>query len=106
MSGAMTMSQELIAILQSLGGMQGAPGIGAMPQMAASVTQPGSPLMPAQGGQQFPWNASALAALGAAGMGLRAGQRQPMAAGSPNVTTRAPGGFQPVYNSLPGGRGR
>jgi hypothetical protein len=117
MNGTMTMSPEMLAMLQQalggMGGMQGTPGLGAMPDMAQYV-MPGGPQVagpPAPGGAapqgpQFPWNAAALAGLGAAGMGLRAGQRPagPMA-GTPSVAARAPGGFQPTYNRLPGGRG-
>lgn len=116
MNGAMTMSPELLAALQGLGGMQGTPGLGMMPDMAQMAMQPGGPLVagpPGQAapggvdpatGRPFPWNAAALAALGAAGMGLRAGQRPNQPASAPNVATRAPGGFQPVYARLPGMR--
>jgi hypothetical protein len=115
MSGTMTMSPELLAALQSLGGMGATPGLGAMPGMAHNMAMPGGPLVAGPPGPEgaatapgaFPWNATALAALGAAGMGLRAGQRPPgPMAGTPSVAARAPGGFQPTYNRLPGSGAR
>jgi hypothetical protein len=139
MSGQMDPGMWL-QIMQALGGMQGAPGLGMAPGMAAGAAQPGGPIaagppppggmpggmlptvapppldpqagamMPgvAQGGpkapgQGFPINAATLAALGAASAGLQAGRPGPAPmAGTPSVAARAPGGFSPVYNRLPG----
>lgn len=95
--------------LQALGDMGSTPGLGAMPGMAQQVAQPGGPMVAGpqtaqpQAGKPFPINASILAALGAGAAGLQAGRPGPAPmAGAPSVAARAPGGFNPVYNRLPG----
>jgi hypothetical protein len=112
------LSPEMLMQLQALGSLEGTPGLGMMPQMANYAAMPGGPMVagpPApQGGapaappsQPFPINAATMAALGAASMGMRAGQRPPAPnAGLGAIPARAPGGFQPTYNRLPGGGGR
>jgi hypothetical protein len=112
---------QMLMALQALGQMQGMPGLGAMPQMAQMASAPGGPLVAgppteaqapmvdpslggaAKGPAPFPINAAVLAALGAGAGGLQAGRRPPAPmAGTPSVAARAPGGFSPVYNRLPG----
>lgn len=112
-----TLSPEMLQWLAQLQGLQGVPGMVAPAGMsdavlASGIPQQAGPPLPADmvpqtadQGQRFPMNAALLAGLGAAGMGLRAGQRPPaIAAGTPSVPARAPGGFNPTYNRLPGGR--
>jgi hypothetical protein len=109
MSGMMDPGM-FMQILQALGGTSPVIGVSNPVTADPSVAQP-PPLDPqakivAQGGQKtggFPINAATLAALGAINAGLQAGRPGPAPmAGTPHVATRAPGGFSPVYNRLPG----
>lgn len=121
MQGApgMGMMPQMAQAAQMPGGplVAGPPGPGGIgPVTGGLPTQAPPPLDPqagaimgaAQGGpkapqQGFPINASVLAALGAASAGLQAGRPGPAPmAGTPQVAARAPGGFSPVYNRLPG----
>lgn len=117
MDGAMTFTPEMLAALQGLAQMPGAPGIGGMPDMAQFALQnsahaqgpgipgltPGAAVPPKE--TPFPIDAALLAGLGAAGMGLRTGaSRPPAPTGSLPVASQAGRGLQAAPFALPRGR--
>lgn len=96
-------SPEMLAQLQALGGMQGMLGLGDMPQVALGALQQsphmyGPPGMGGTlaGGKPFPVDAAVLAALGAAGMGLRGGQQRGPAPSGGLPVASAPGRGLPM----------
>ncbi len=115
MSGAYTLTPDMLMALQALGQMPNGMGLGAMPNMAQTVMDgsqnafgPGGP-----GGPQgdptaagFPVNPAILAGLGAAGMGLRQGAQvnAPRPMGGLPVASQPGRGAQMQPFSLGGGR--